>query len=707
MKIQKFITTGVVAASALMLTSSVQAAIPNLTFDNFASSAGIGNWYGYDSPAYVSGKADPYNGNAGSAYFTYQFQGALNPTCGGNLSTCFIGYNGGNPWYANPTVDFSQYQSIQFDVLWDTTSTLTIDQFNTGTNWPASYLPTWAPQNYIASSDLAGGIEFLLASGANSDVDLSSINPTRIPLNANTGWRTVTVPIPSVFYPDISAVEAIIFKGWSGVSWAPCQAATEPLVVSASFWIDNIVLVGGAVPPLPSMTPLFPAVPGLNLMNLTTGNQFYDRNWVVANTESGLSWAGASNNSFTPTYPVTYSFEINYFPAGPANYNGPIGDLILIANPASAPNAYSDWNGSNVLWMQVQSTSNGSWTTMSYKTNLGGANGNENVSFTVVGSTNTNGVISANILGNYALVFTDANDGYITVPDGTTGTFSLDPTLSPQFMEGTGSNPFEIFFLSQANTASAMNQPIVICKMAISGVPGGFSENFVGESAMVNVTNSAAPSPSSIFIVPTTVVYWVDWTVPAAGFVLENAPSLNGPWQNTTTYTPHPGYGEYLQLIDRADLVSPTKDQYFRIVKHIYTNILVALPGQTFVNGTGVTGTPTPIINASCPAILGPETATAYAVDANNVLCTGINGDNVLLECTTDSAASDDFICDLTSSNYETATMASGVADFNQSGAAAFFWGNDGLCPPAAESVTVIDQQVNFTNTSSLVSLEQ
>jgi hypothetical protein len=707
MKIQKFITTGVMAASALMLTSSAQA-VPNLTLDNFASGSGIGNFYGYDTPVYAAGVADPYNGNAGSAYFQNPWSGPNNSGSGGNISTAFVCYNGGNPWDDAGTIDFSQYIDVQFDIKWDTASTLTIDQFNTGTNWPASFLPVWAPNNYMATAgQWIAGVDLLIVDNPpwppQTMTDLGSF---LIPLNAGAGWQTVTIPIPISDSGAITSANGLIFKKWSGYSWAVAQAPPPTPYVSGNFWVDNIVLVGSTPAPNPTMlTPSQPTA-GLNVWNWTEANTFYDRNEVMANSTSQLGFAGG--DTFSTSGNVTYSFGLAGFPQ-----NDPLGPeayMFLVPNAINKDTA-PDWNETNCMTLEVQSTANGSQAVLLYKTNLPGAEPGAppygygtGVTVTFNGTTNTS-VPSTKLLGTYSLVFTDANDGYVQVPDGTTGTFSLGSVGSTYFKEvSSTAYPFMVYWGGQANNAGGMNGAVVFSNMSVTGVPNGFTENFLTESVTSMVTNGPTYDAASVFIVPTTALWWVDWTEPATGFVLENAPTIKGPWSNTTTYAPLSGYGEVYQLVAPGDLTSPTKAQYFRVVKRIYTNILVALPGQTFVSGTGVTGTPTTLYASTNCAIFGPETATAYAVDANNVLCTGVNGDNVVLDCTTDSAGTADFVCDLTSSSYESVTMVNGEATFGAP--AAFFWGYAGLCAPVQESVMVVDQQVNFTNTSSLVSLD-
>jgi hypothetical protein len=697
MKTQRHIAKGILAASALLLTSSTQAQY--LVFDNFCSSAGIGDWYGYDTPVYESGVADPYNGNCGSVYIECDCGCGNNPQKGADLCTAFICYDGGNPWYG-PTIDFAQYIAIQFDVRWDTTSTLTIDQFNTGTNWPADCLPPLAPQNFMATpGEWIEGMDLQISSPTfpeNTVVDLGSF---LIPLNADTGWRTVTIPIPFAVAGRITADNCLILRKWMGYcEYVRCCA-------TGKFWIDNVVLLSSCCPlPPPTMLTPTPAIPGLNCFNLTENNTFFDHNEVMVNSTSGLSWVGSLQNSFAPTYPVSYSFTLAGFPSGVAP-SGTEAFMFLVPNyiyPAEAV----DWIATNDIVFEVENTATGGQASLAYKTNEPGQNPPTANSLAFNGTTNL-AVPSTKLLGTYSLVFTDANDGYVQVPDGTTGTFTLPAGVSACFQENSSAGePFLVYFGTEANSASAMNQPVVFSSISISGVPSGFSENFIGEANPVNVANTPTSYAPGVLIVPVGAPSWVSWSESTTGYVLENAASLNGPWQNTSTYAPLPGHGQMMQLVSGSDLLSPTNEQFFRVVKLFYSNILVALPGQTFVSGTGVTGTPTALHASTNCAIFGPETATAYAVDANNVLVTSVNGNQVLLECTTDSAGAADFMCSLTSSGFETTTMTNGVADFNQSGAAAFYWGETmTLCAPVTEAVTVIDQQVSFTNASSPVSL--
>ena len=323
MKTQRTVVTGILACGALLLVGPSQSqAQQERVLDNFASSAGLGNWYGYDTPVYAAGVADPYNGNAGSVYFECDWHGGNNQGSGANLCTAYICYNGGNPWISAGTIDFSQYAAIQFDVKWDTTSTLTIDQFNTGTNWPASFLPVWVPSNYLATvGEWVPGMDLTICVPPNTpDIDFGSFN---IPTNANTGWRTVTVPIPSSVASSITAANGIILKKWSGYSWVVQAYA------SGKFWLDNVVLLAHV--PLITWTNPYPIVYGtplgstqLNAVADVAGNFTYTpSNGTVLNAGTNILTA-----VFTPSNVISFTSATN--------------SVTLVVNPAPLTAAASN-----------------------------------------------------------------------------------------------------------------------------------------------------------------------------------------------------------------------------------------------------------------------------------------------------------------------------------------------------------------------------
>jgi hypothetical protein len=701
MKINKFISTGVMAAGVL-LAASAQADTTNFVFDSCLTTGGdtIGNWYGNDTPAYVAGIDDGASGDTASIYFNFTFFG------GGNVSTAYECYGGGNPWYiAGAPIDFSKFTNISFEILWDTTSGLTIDQFNTGTNWqPALFGGTDEGTGFPKSGNYLNGIDLLLITdGNNTDVDLGS---QLIPAAAASGWVTMNVPIPAADDSQITQANGILWKKWTG-------ASTSLMTTNCcgKFWVDNVVFTGNAAPPpLPTISFGPTPVQGLNVWNFSEGNSYYDRNEVVVNASSGLSWAGSTATPNT-TFPVSYSFNMVAFPNN-ANCEA---YMFLVPNATALENG-PDWNEATCMIFEVQSNAAGGTIQLTYKTNnpntenqpimVGvGFDGSNNITPVPAGSNNPTTIVSP-LLGTYGLVFTGTDTGYVYGPDSVHHAFSLNAGDGAMWFaeNGTAADQFLVFLGGQANAAGAINQEVAYASFTISGVPSAFSENFVSEPNFVNVTNSIAPHVASVFLMPTNAAYWIDWTSPASGYVLQNSAHATTGYQATVGQPAIAAYGAFQQLVLTSDLIAPTKTQFFDLIKRVYTQLVVWLPGQTFVNGVGVTGTPTTLHSGSTNGPWGPETAIGYALDANNYLVTSVTIDSVLLDCTTDSAASDDFIAGTAGHNYESTPMVQGQAAFT-SASQTFSWGNDGLFSPATETILLQDQATGFSNYSAPVTL--
>jgi hypothetical protein len=679
MKKQKYSSTmKVLAGAALVLACSgpLHAQTANLVLDNFSSGSQWAQWYGYDTFVYAPGVDDGISGDTGSEYITD------NISLGGNVMTLGDVLGGNLYYFGGGSVDFSKYQAIQFDILWDTTSGLTIDQFNTGTNWQSSLFNSPEPQNWVASQGYINGIDLLIESSTNpnNDPDLGSQN---IPKNAAFGWQTMSYPIPLADSGGITASEGVVFK-----KWASPNATNIASTATGAYWIDNLVLIGNTNPiPNPTLAAPVKPIPGLNIFNATEGNSFYDRNEVVADTTSGLSWIGNPG--------ATYSFNMTGFPtAGTNDLYGSEAYMFLVPNAAAEDNA-PDYNEPACMVLEVQSTPTGAQTYLSYKVN----SPNGEPATPVITNQSTK------LFGTYSLTFTGDETGYLTGPDGGTTNFTLNGSDGTNFAE-TGSAAYNFLFYigGQANNSYGMSQAVVYNSASITGVSSPVSETFAGETALVNFTNAPTHDLSSVVLVPNNAAYWIDWSLPASGFALENTASLTSPHWNSTFANGLVGlYGTNAQLVLTSDLQTPSTDNYFQLIKRTYSSLLVALPGQTFTSGVGVTGTPSDLPLGGGNGPLWLDTAVAYAVDSGNNLVNTVTAHQILLDCTTDSAASDDFEAGTAENNYETVTMTSGVASFT--GSDGFGWGYDGLTAPATETVTVEDQDTSFTAVSSPVTL--
>jgi hypothetical protein len=271
---------------------------------------------------------------------------------------------------------------------------------------------------------------------------------------------------------------------------------------------------------------VLPRVPGLNILNATEGNSFYDRNEVLATTTSGLSWVEHSGAS--------YSFGLAGFPTN-APY-GPEAYMFLVPNAAAEDNA-PDWNEAACMILEIQSTTNGGGQAiLLYKIDQPNAEPTNSVSFTsYTGGPNppttagTN-VPTSQLLGTYALTFTGNDAGTVTTPDGTAGSFTLPGgTGATYFKEGpigsavepvpsgdppqTNNFPFLIYLGGEANDAAGMYQAVVYTNVIVTGVPNGSTvfDYFLADANAappalqhwaVTWTGGSTADPAAIALIP-------------------------------------------------------------------------------------------------------------------------------------------------------------------------------------------------------------
>ena len=197
--------------------------------------------------------------HAGTDFSTGQslmFVGAYGPLIGG--------------WESNMTLNLSAYKSVELDVKWDNTSTMSLVDFNQP---PA---------------------------GGNSTIDIMSIKPNfsrsgsigsfSIPAAATNGWAHVSVPINQGIY-DMDPSTGLWFQKWISAGGG-----------TANFWLDNVRLTGWPCSIPPPILWLNKADAGLNLF--AGSSNPYDR-------ENVRTRAGFDGHSWVGLGPVSYSFNVS------------------------------------------------------------------------------------------------------------------------------------------------------------------------------------------------------------------------------------------------------------------------------------------------------------------------------------------------------------------------------------------------------------
>src|ERR1039457_320909 len=300
--IKKYASLGV--ASLLLASASLsyaQVPITNIiqTFDADADGNHWGHEWGAGTQAWDGTAGNP----AGALLITAPLTGASD-----HPTTTYI-TSLGNPWWTPNPINFSTYDFLELDIKWDTTSDVSISQFNNVGTIPANFqvggqnfFQDWAMStNYIGGT---GGLDIYLCGGPGGQMSPLIIN-TNIPAAAASGWTHIKVPINKA-QSGIDGVSGIVFSKWVSQNWGILNPA------QARFWVDNVMLTGTSLPPPPPTVKVpAKATQGLNVFASTSG--LYDRQEAVLRQSSGLSWVGHA----TAGNPVSYSFTIAGYPNSP------------------------------------------------------------------------------------------------------------------------------------------------------------------------------------------------------------------------------------------------------------------------------------------------------------------------------------------------------------------------------------------------------
>ena len=568
---------------------------------------GCGFWYGSGSAAWDSTVDNtPDTAGSGSLHIQTIWGGSDTPL------TEYICLPGDNYWWSgNGTFNLSEYKSLQFDIKWDPSSTVTLDQWNDPSTFPGGSLAGSTPGLEIDSADGNGSGAFLIN--------------TNIPAAAANGWVHITVPIdPSS--PGIDPSVGFLFKKWlNGNATITGTNESGAYTNTANFWIDNVTLEGTAGPPPPPTVKVpTKAVQGLNAF--ANGAGLYDRQGAVLRQDYGLSWVGMASEA----NPVTYSFTI----AGYPNSENCEAWMFLVPNPNYLDTA-PDWNETNCVIVYVQGDASSATMHFQYKVNedyqqamYSGGNDGANyytnapgswdgVTANYLESGNLGSVTNDGILGTWSVKFTSDTNLTLIAPNGNSTNLVL-PSYNVGLFAEQGSPGFYVYLGMQPNNTDAQNQAVVYSDFAISGTGLPFTENFLGDTSLdTNIwITSQASSPSGIFLVPAGASSWISWTLPDSGFGLQVAPSLTDPlgWTSPTTGPIVAMNGIRSQLLMNDDL--PTSgDAFFRLVKRSFTQLQVLWPGETNApdTATGTIGTPDV---ASLSANNGIVPVTINAVDS-------------------------------------------------------------------------------------------
>jgi hypothetical protein len=515
------------AFAGAMIANIPASRAQDVVVDNFDSADEVLAWTRWWGAAGQTYEFDPSvdaknNPNSGSLKATIDFNLASNT--GDNQFAVVAGFPDG------ATLDGTQFTNLVFDLKWDPTS------------------PKTPSGNF-------GSLEFGFRDSNFGQIWLSPTSPITVTAPAtNNGWLHVVAPIDPTA-KGVDAITGVVLKMWSG---DPNSGMTG----TATFWLDNVLLAANTNQALPAPTlSLQKAQPGLQIFASKSASQYQRQN--IRTVNPNYSWVGSSQ-------PVTYSLTITNYPD--TNHTGFQTQIFLVPGD-NVPNFETspDWNEPNIIFLDIQNNANGGGSaTFRYKTNS--PNGNTMIynAAATNGSVGTLASIGApQMTGTWSLTF--SNDTSVTVsgPAGVSTNFDLPPEAAALF-----AGPLYAYFGVQPNQLASINQSALFSNVQITGVENPINENFAGVTNQTQTTVNLDPTiwervaedAAGVALVPPDSTYWVNWTVPAAGFKLQVSPTLgNATWTDVTA--PATQIGNLMRTAVGASSLPNSNSAFFRLVK--------------------------------------------------------------------------------------------------------------------------------------------
>jgi len=554
-----FRTRSALYGLAAALTVSTAWGVPDKVLNTFDGAAnGWGTAWGNATAVYDPNEDNTGNGG-GSVYISADY--ALDQ----NTMTIFANEPPNGAWYfPGPTFNLSDYQSVEFDIKWDTTKTVSIADFN--------------------SVPLGGDGGILLWATDSPDFSIRpQLGTVNVPEAAASGWVHVSFPID----PAISGIDpavGIVFKKW--ISGGQLEAGG-----TYGFWIDNLVLKGSDGPPPPPTVSLTKATPGLGFVSSSGGQ--YDRQNIVTVGEN-YSWIGASE-------PVSYSVDIAQL--GDNARPGYEFHFFFVPGTPALDRSDPDWHEPNVIRWDIGNNADGSaYSTFRYKTNAPDDNG------VFYSAGQLGGPGSATSSGTWTITFNNDTNVTMTSSDGTILATNIPADVAALF-----ANPLRVYAGTVPGDPSRVGQMAVVNSLSIQGAPSApnLNSQFIDQPLNYSDWTNNAASATGVQSFSTSVRHWLQWTLPALGFSPQIAGSVTGPWSNPKL-SGFDGGGMRRVLVSSTNL-PVGNSAFFRLVQRntAATKLQVLLPGETNDpdSPNGKTGTP-------LTAAVGVETPfTIHSVD--------------------------------------------------------------------------------------------
>ena len=300
-----------------------------------------------------------------------------------------------------------------------------------------------------------------------------------------------------------------IFLGMnSGVNGTP----PPPAYAGGKYYVDNFKIVANSAPE-PVIIPAMSVVPvkrGMHLHSAGTGQ--WARQSLRTSGED-FSWFGVGK-------PVEYKFTLADFPAA-NNMNA----VMYLVPGAGVTSTSPDWSEPVCIQVAMIAIGNGGgWGRVSYKDHQRDSNGVAGHEYWVAddGSGQGGQVASAgtaSMNGTWTLRFDSDTSLTFTAPDGTSSVGTLLPATAAKF-----ANPLAVWFGTVPAEPANVGKDVLVGGIQVTGVPNPISEDFSG-AAISPALQTNADVPAAVYLVSRPAV-WIQWTLPAPSFSLEQSPAL-------------------------------------------------------------------------------------------------------------------------------------------------------------------------------------
>lgn len=354
------------------------------------------------------------------------------------------------------------------------------------------------PSSYPRVNGTAyGGFELIFRNG--SDWAWNGLGFLQLTLN-NTNWTHVNFPVKA---PGDKVHHLTIKLGENNL--------TNKVI----FNVDNIRWDEAATVLPPPVMGIEKTKPGLNLLAASAGQ--YDRQ-NIATVAGDFGWINSP-------VPMSYSMTIKEFPSA-ASYGGFSAHFYIV--PGIPTESSPDWNQANCILVDIFAATNGSGTAnFRYKTNAPGSNGIQNQYFN---DNPTNGpvgflgsVTGASILGTWTVTLNQNTNITLTAPDGTTKDMVMPPEDAAQFEGGAS-----VFFGIMPGQTANIGQMAILSRVQIkAGSTVLVDDNFSTAPLNADLWVSRSASSAGVALITKDEPYYVSWTTPASGFILQTNATLN------------------------------------------------------------------------------------------------------------------------------------------------------------------------------------